>query len=55
VDDIARARRLRKFLERRKMVFDEAMKDYPEGLTKENLKMIQQKVKTRERELKKGE
>ena len=51
----ARERRKKKFLERRTKVWDEVMKEYPEGLTKDNLRAIQQKVKTKERIIKKQE
>lgn len=55
MNQLARERRKREFLDRRKKVWDEVMKDYPEGLTKDNLKEIQQKIKAKERTMKKQE
>lgn len=53
--DIRIRKRRDAFIKRRTKVWDEVMKDYPEGLTKENLQAIQQKVKAKERAIKRGE
>jgi hypothetical protein len=45
-----RERRKKSYLERRKKSWDIAMKEFPEGLTKHNLKQVQKRVKELENE-----
>ena len=44
---------MKDFVERRKISWDIVMKEFPEGLTKDNLQEVQRKVKAIERTMKK--
>ena len=46
-------RRINAFVERRKTSWDIVMKEFPEGLTKDNLKQVQKRVKEEEKRMKK--
>jgi len=46
--DLLRFKRRQSFLEKRKEAYKEVMKNYPEGMTKDNLEQIKKEIKKEE-------